>query len=199
MQTTDAILQFWFGDEADDLAVNRAKAALWWGKSPEQDAQITDRFADTLAAAAAGQLDAWANSARACLALIITLDQFPRVIHRNSPDAFACDAHARALTVAGLARGFDRELRHIERVFFYLPLEHSEQLADQDASVARYQALADSAPPAHKQLFTNTLDFAHRHRDIIVRFGRFPHRNAILQRQSTPEEIDFLTQAGSSF
>ena len=195
-KTPACILKFWFGEAEDDAAVNAEKAPLWWGKNPQQDAQITAEFADSLRAAAAGELDEWVDSAQSCLALIIALDQFPRVIYRDTPEAFGCDAKAREICEQGLAKGLDRELRDIERIFFYLPLEHSEALADQDHSIRRYEELAGSAIA---ELFQVTLDFAHAHRDIIMKFGRFPHRNAILGRESTVEELEFLSQPGSSF
>lgn len=195
IKTPDDIRQLWFGSKQDDLAVNQGQAPLWWSKNAEQDGQ----FADTLPAARSGELDAWAQSPGDCLALILVLDQFPRVIHRDTPDSFACDPIARRHCLAGLAAAHDQSLRPIERIFFYLPLEHSKDLAHQGESTSRYQALANSATPAHRQLFGNTLIFAEKHRDIIARLGRFPHRNAILGRESTPAEPAFLQEPGSSF
>jgi uncharacterized protein (DUF924 family) len=199
IKTPDDIRQLWFGSEQDDLAVNQSQAPLWWSKNAEQDAYIAREFADTLAAARAGELDAWAQSPGDCLALILVLDQFPRVIHRDTPDAFSSDPLARRHCLAGLAAAQDQSLRPIERIFFYLPLEHSEDLSQQDESISRYQALANSAKPAHRELFGNTLIFAEKHREFIARFGRFPHRNAILGRESTPAEPAFLQEPGSSF
>lgn len=193
MTTPDAILDFWF--PADQTRANQ----LWWGKQPELDAEIRERFGPTVHAARAGHLDAWAERARGRLALIITLDQFSRNIHRNDPEAFAGDVRARALTHEGLVRGHDRELRPIERVFFYLPLEHSEFLVDQESCVELMRRLADEVEPAQREMFAGFVDYAIKHRDIIARFGRFPHRNAVLGRVSTPEELEFLTQPGSSF
>jgi uncharacterized protein (DUF924 family) len=199
IKTPDSIRQFWFGDAKDDLVTNQTQAPLWWGKSQEEDALITAEFADTLQTAIRGELDEWANTPTSRLALIIVLDQFPRVIHRDTREAFACDPIARRHCLAGIAAEQDHALRPIARIFFYLPLEHSEDLAQQAQGMECYQALADSGPPAHRELFANTVSFAASHRDIIARFGRFPHRNRILGRESTAEELAFLQQPGSSF
>lgn len=189
MSTPDEVLEFWF--PADQARASK----LWWGKDPQLDAEIRERFGPTLRAARAGELDHWAELARGRLALIVVLDQLSRNIHRNDPEAFAADARARALTEEGLARGHDRELQAIERLFFYLPLEHSESLDDQERCIALMQALADE----FGEQYVGYVDYAVRHRDIIARFGRFPHRNAVLGRPSTAEELEFLTQPGSSF
>jgi uncharacterized protein (DUF924 family) len=149
--------------------------------------------------AAAGKLDDWAQHARGRLALILLFDQFPRNMYRDTPRAFACDPLARRLALDGIAAGADRSLRAIERVFFYLPLEHSESVELQERSVTLFTALAAGVPGADRKTFAGYLDFAVRHRDVIHRFGRFPHRNHILDRDSTPEETAFLKQPGSSF
>jgi uncharacterized protein (DUF924 family) len=193
MSTPEAVLEFWF--PADPRRAN----ALWWGKDAALDAEIRERFGPTLRAARAGELDAWAEAARGRLALIVVLDQMSRNIHRDSPEAFAADERARALTLTGLERGHDRELRPIERLFFYLPLEHSEALADQQRCVELMGALASEVEDAEREQFVGFVDYAVRHRDIIERFGRFPHRNAVLGRESTAAELEFLTQPGSSF
>src|SRR5690606_32287203 len=133
------------------------------------------------------------------LALIILLDQFPRNMYRETPQAFAFDAKARALTLEGLQAGDDQALRPIERVFFYLPLEHAEDLALQHRCVELFETLAASLPEETRKSFDGFTDFARKHRVIVERFGRFPHRNAILGRESTDEEIAFLRTPGSSF
>ena len=175
---------------------------LWWGKDEATDASLRERFSATLAAARRGELDDWTTNARGRLALILVHDQLSRNIHRGSPEAFASDAMARALTHAGLELGHDRELAPLERVFMYLPLEHSEDLAEQDECVGLFEALATEAKavsPEEGSRFAFYLTFAERHREIIARFGRFPHRNAVLGRASTDEELAFLTEPGSSF
>ncbi|MFO7566042.1 MAG: DUF924 family protein [Enhygromyxa sp.] len=196
MTTPDEVLDYWF--PADPTRANK----LWWGKDEGLDAEIRERFGAGLRAAKTGALDHWAEQARGRLALIVVLDQLSRNIHRDDPEAFAADEQARALSEAGLERGHDRQLRPIERVFFYLPLEHSESLADQERCVELMRALAEEVAKqdlARREQFEGFVDYAVRHRDIIARFGRFPHRNAVLGRASTPEELEFLTQPGSSF
>jgi uncharacterized protein (DUF924 family) len=131
--------------------------------------------------------------------LILLLDQLPRAIHRGTPAAFGQDAKARKLAEQGLESGADKLLRPIECLFFYLPLEHSEVLADQDRSVELFRELAASVPEAYRETFAAFIDYAVRHRNVIAEFGRFPHRNQILGRESTPEEKAFLEQPGSSF
>lgn len=195
----EELLLFWFGNKEDDLEVGESQSALWWGKSAETDELLAGRFGQAASAAAAGTLDHWTGSPRGRLALIILLDQLPRVIHRGTPDAFAQDEKASIIAEKGLASGADRLLRPIERVFFYLPFEHSEDPADQERSVELYRDLAAGVPEKWKKSFGSYLDFASRHKAMIDRFGRYPHRNAVLGRDSTPEEIEFLKEPGSGF
>jgi uncharacterized protein (DUF924 family) len=172
---------------------------LWFGKQPEKDRDICERFTPTFNAAIAGALDHWAVSARGRLALVVVLDQFPHHIHRDTPQAFAQDAKSLAWCMAALASGEDKQLTPIERVFLYLPLEHSESLAMQNLSVVQYQQLAAEAIESERTLFDNFLDYAHKHREVVLKYGRFPHRNDILGRPSSPEEFAFLKQPGSRF
>jgi len=195
----DELLELWFGSSDDDAEVGESQSSLWWASSVETDDVLGARFGQAAAAAAAGTLDHWTGSPRGRLALILLLDQLPRVIHRGTPGAFAQDAKARRIAEKGLASGADRLLRPIERVFVYLPFEHSEDTADQQRSVELFRRLAAEVPEKWKKLFDTYVDFAVRHREIIDRFGRFPHRNAILGRESTPEETEFLKQPGSGF
>ncbi len=194
-----SILQFWFGDEPDRAATDPARARLWWRKDPAVDAAMRARFATTVAQAGGGALDAWAEAPEGRLALILLTDQFPRAIHRGTPAAFALDPLALAWALDGWSRGaFDR-LAPVQRLFAAMPLEHSESLAHQDEAVARIGALRDGLAGAERAAFHGYLDYAERHRAVIRRFGRFPHRNAILGRASTPEELAFLQTPGSSF
>ncbi|MEM9684258.1 MAG: DUF924 family protein, partial [Pseudomonadota bacterium] len=147
------------------------------------------RFGEHLDPAAAGTYDAMIARPEDALALTILLDQFPRNIFRGSPQSFAYDAKALSVARQSLDLGHDGAVAPFQRTFFYLPFEHSEEMADQDRSVALFEALGDD----------NGLDYAVRHRDIVRQFGRFPHRNAVLGRKSTPEEVEFLKQPGSSF
>jgi uncharacterized protein (DUF924 family) len=195
----EAVLEYWFGTAIDANAIAASQAKLWWGKDGATDREIRERFLPLRRAAIDGRLAAWTASPRGRLALIVLIDQFSRNIFRDSPEAFAHDDLARRWCTDGLAQGDDRRLRPIERVFFYLPLEHSESIADQARSVALFTALRDEAPDAERGLFEGYLDFARRHRDIVDRFGRFPHRNAVLARGSTKEEVEFLRGPGSSF
>jgi uncharacterized protein (DUF924 family) len=193
------LLRFWFGDDPDDAVVAEDRAELWWGHRQETDELLQTKFGAAASAAAADVLDHWAGSPRGRLALILLLDQLPRAIHRATPAAFAQDSKARRVAGRGLESGADRLLRPIERLFIYLPFEHSEDIADQDRSVELFRELAASVPEAHLRTFAGFVDYAVRHREVIARFGRFPHRNLILGRESTPEEKAYLEQPGSSF
>ena len=195
----DQLLDFWFGGDPDDAATAAAKAELWWGHSPATDEVLQERFGAAASAAAAGVLDHWTGSPRGRLALILLLDQLPRAIRRDTAGAFAQDDAARKTAAQGLESGADRLLRPIERLFFYLPFEHSEDLEDQDRSVEFFRELALSVPEEQRPTFAGFLDYAKMHREVIARFGRFPHRNRILGRESTAEEIAFLEKPGSSF
>ncbi len=199
METQNSLLAFWFGKSDDDAQTASTHAALWWGKNPDTDAAIRQRFAPLLPAARAGELDSWRATPKGMLALILLTDQIPRNSYRGTADAFAFDDIALALCRQGLAAGQDRALRPIERVFFYLPLEHAEDPAHQAHSVQLFRALADTVPTAQHAVFEPFADYALRHQAVITRFGRFPHRNAILGRTSSAEEIAFLALPGSSF
>jgi uncharacterized protein (DUF924 family) len=195
----EEVLAFWFGPPGNAAEVASRQRKLWFGKSPEADRAVTGRFADTLVAAVAGGLDHWSATPRGRLALVVVLDQFPHHIHRDRAEAFAGDAQALEHSLAALANGEDRDLAPIERVFLYLPLEHAESLPLQERSVVLYQALAEAAPADERPLFDDFLDYARRHRDVVARFGRFPHRNAVLGRPSSDAELEFLKQPGSRF
>lgn len=182
MTTTDAgrVLAFWFEDLED---------ADWWKKNDLLDARIRDDFGGLLKQATAGGLDTWVAAPDSCLALVIVLDQFSRNIHRGTLAMFAADAKALGIARIAVDRGFDRAVAAERRVFFYLPFEHSENLADQETCC---RLVADLGPGQY-------LDYALAHKRVIERFGRFPHRNAILNRPSTAEEEAFLKEPGSSF
>lgn len=184
------VLDFWFAD---------GQAAHWFARDAAFDAAIRARFADTLAAAAAGELEDWATEPCGWLALLIVLDQFSRNLHRNDARAWACDARAQALAVAGIARRMDMALAPAQRVFAYLPLEHAEDLALQRHSVTLFRALAAQVPAAERDSYENYLDYARRHCEVIARYGRFPHRNAALGRASTADERAYLAQPDAVF
>lgn len=199
MENPETIHRFWFDAASDDVAVAEQQSRLWWQKHPDTDRQIRQRFEPWLRRAANGELDAWAATPGGRLALILLTDQFSRNMYRNAPESFAYDAFAHRWCREGLEEGADRALRPIERVFFYLPLEHAESLEDQERAVALFRQLVQDVGTARAGAFEGFLDYAIRHRDVIARFGRFPHRNAILGRVSTPEEAAFLKEPGSSF
>ena len=199
MAAWQPLLDWWFGDAETASAVAAQRNKLWFGYQASQDAEARERF-DTLSAQAlAGDLQDWAEQAEGWLALILLLDQLPRMIHRATPQAFSGDARAQQLVRWGLAQGLERQLPAIRQVFVYLVLEHAEDLAIQNLAVERFRALREQVPIAERDLFGGYLDYAVRHQQVIARFGRFPHRNAILARASTAEELAFLQEPGSRF
>jgi uncharacterized protein (DUF924 family) len=182
-----AVLDFWFGRPRGP------SRAEWFRKDAAFDEEVRARFGGLHAAAARRELEAWRLSPEPMLALVIVLDQFSRNLHRDDARAFAQDAHALECAREAVGRGDDLALLPVGRQFLYLPLEHSEDLADQEACVELMRSL---------EAFEETrglTEWAVRHRDVIRRFGRFPHRNAALGRASTPEEVEFLRQPGSRF
>lgn len=199
MENSESIRSYWFGNHSTDAAVMQAQRALWWSKNPALDAEIRARFEPMVRLAASRSLDMWTATPQGTLALILLADQFPRNMYRGNPDAFAYDQLAREWCLFGLERRFDARLRPIERVFFYLPLEHSENVEHQDKSVQLFTRLFQSVPADQVEDFRGFLTYALRHRRVISRFGRFPHRNAVLGRESTEEELAFLAEPGSSF
>lgn len=198
-ESAESIINFWFGEAGPDNVVAKRQTSLWFKKQASTDSLIKERFEQTLRTAASGGLDSWSDTALGRLALIIVLDQLPRNIYRDTPAAFAFDPLARTHCETGLERNDDQALPAVYRVFFYLPLEHAEDQALQARSVALFRTLAADAQEENKQLFNGFADYAQRHRVIVDKFGRFPHRNAILGRESTAAELEFLTQPGSSF
>ncbi len=194
-----AVLEFWFGTDRARALRDPARSRLWWRKDPATDADIRARFGTWVAAALAGRLHRWADEPDGLLALVLLADQFTRNIHRDTPAAFAGDPLALAWCRQGIAAGLEARLTAAERAFLYMPLEHSELLADQDECVAHFEQLAAESAPADRGALAGMLDYARRHREVIRRFGRFPHRNAILGRTSTTEEVAFLQIPGSRF
>ncbi len=193
------LLHWWFGQGTSATEVAAEKQRLWFGYRPQQDAEARERFGALVEQALNGDLQDWAEQPEGWLALVLLLDQLPRMIHRDTPRAFAGDERAQQLVRDGLAHGGDMLLSPIQRVFIYLVLEHAENLAVQDLAVAHFTALRDIAAEHEQALFRDFLDYAERHREVISRFGRFPHRNAILGRDSSDAEQSFLQQPGSSF
>ncbi|MEO6678361.1 MAG: DUF924 family protein [Pseudomonas sp.] len=193
------LLEWWFGsaESPDDIAADEGK--LWFGKRDSQDLEAQTRFGDWVEQALAGGLTDWAQRPEGWLALVLLLDQLPRMIFRDTPKSFSGDFRAQALVAQGIAADFDRQLRPIQRVFIYLVFEHCENLAVQNEAVSRFIALVDEQSEVDRAVFADNLDYAERHQKVIARFGRFPHRNRVLGRESTVEEIEFLSGPGSRF
>lgn len=186
------VLDFWF--LAPDNPAHGQSRAEWFRKDDAFDAQIRERFGALIDTAINGSLRDWAATPRGALAQILLLDQFTRNVYRGTPRAFAGDAQALELAIALTQDGQDQQLEPTLRAFVYMPFEHAEDLVMQARAVELFQLLTQS-----REGFESMLDYAQRHQEVIARFGRFPHRNAILGRDSTPEEAAFLLQPGSSF
>ncbi|WP_276488214.1 DUF924 family protein [Ectopseudomonas mendocina] len=200
MHAWQPLLDWWFGaDPGTATEIAAARHGLWFGKRDSQDREAEARFGAQVEQALAGGLREWCDDPQGWLALLILLDQLPRMIFRDTPRAFAGDSLARPLLRDGLDRGWDRRLAPIQRVFAYLIFEHSEDLPLQNRAVGLFTDLLNEAADDERAVFAGYLDFAERHQRIIARFGRFPHRNAILARSSTDEEQAFLREPGSRF
>ncbi len=195
----EGILSFWFGLSRNDPGLAERMLPRWFRSDPALDAEIRTQFRPVYDAAVAGELGSWEQTARGTLALIVLLDQFPRNMFRGTPQAFAEDAAAQRLCLEGLEQGLDAQLSPVERGFFCMPLQHAEIPHLQDISVQQYERLLRECEPEWKPLVRGMLKYAREHRDIIRRFGRFPHRNAILGRASTMEERDFLAEGGPDY
>ena len=192
MSDIEEILHFWFGPIRDEPSYFAECSQRWFAQNTDFDQEIVQRFQADYERAAQGQLAHWTKTGRGGLALILVLDQFPRNMFRNDPRAFATDPLAQQIAEQMIAAGLERQLRLVERYFVYVPFMHSEQRAHQQRSVPLFQQLA--AQRAHFDT-----SYAVRHQEVINRFGRFPHRNSVLGRVSTPAELAFLKQPDSSF
>jgi uncharacterized protein (DUF924 family) len=203
MDEARKVRDFWFGKTPLSPEQLPRRMELWFGARPDLKQQVDDtlrsRFGALVERALAGDLDQWADGPRRRLSLILLLDQFPRNIFRGTPRAYAGDERALSLALTGMQSVADAALNPVERIFFYMPLQHAESLDVQDESVAAYRRLAEEAPETLRTVFQGCLDFAERHRAVIQRFGRFPHRNAILGRDTTPEEAAWLAGGGDTF
>jgi len=197
ISTPEDVLTFWFEDVVTRPDTLGAQVKRWYSGGKEMDAAITERFGATVEALSNGLADAWARQGpRDRLAAIIALDQFSRSIHRKSPEAFASDPLALLLAMEAVARGEDQQHDPIERWFIYMPFEHSEAMADQREAVRLFEKLMSAATDHTRASFQSALDYAHRHAEVIERFGRFPHRNDALGRASTPEEAAWVKEYG---
>jgi len=195
------IVHFWFGDLKKNEVPGDDKQKSWWMKDAEFDKRIKDNFGNDLKKAINGDLDDWKTSPEGSLALIILLDQFSRNIHRDTIKAFSQDDKSIEICLEGIEKGFDKKLHPVQRIFFYIPLMHSEDIDMQEKSLKYFSGLVKEYKESESvaDVVSNSYKFAVKHYDIIKRFGRYPHRNEILGRESTPEEIEFLNQPGSSF
>jgi uncharacterized protein (DUF924 family) len=192
----ERILHFWFGESDAEVEEH---AARWWKKDPAFDQEVRAAFETDLQRAARGERDAWQDEPDSAVALVVLLDQFSRNMYRDTADAFAQDERALAVTLRGIDRGLDAKLAPVRRYFFYMPMMHAENRAIQRRSVEAFAKLAQEKDPRFEGMLRGAADYARRHCEIVERFGRFPHRNWILERTTTGEEAAFLLTPGSSF
>ena len=193
------VLDFWFSATELDAPQIDSRMERWFGGGSRTDAQIREEFGELVRRSLAGRLESWAETAEGRLALIIVLDQFCRNIYRGTSKAFVGDRRALKLCVEGSIRGDYKALSPIQRVFFFMPLQHSEALNVQEKSVRIFNALAEGVSDTLRETFVTFAHFAELHRDIVARFGRFPHRNRHLGRRNTAEEEQFLATEAPSF
>lgn len=195
----DAILLFWFKEqELSGPQIDR-RMDIWFGTDPVLDHEIEKEFGDDVAAASEGKLDHWAADPHGRLALILLIDQFRRNIYRNSTEAFSMDKLALKLCVEGAMEKKDIGLTPLQRIFFYMPLQHAESRKVQEKSVNLYNRLAEAVSPTYRETLLTIAQFAELHRDIIDQFGRFPHRNKLLNRDNTAEEDEYLATDSPDF
>jgi uncharacterized protein (DUF924 family) len=195
----EQVLDFWFGKLDAAGCADAEHAERWWKKNAAFDEELRQRFGALHEAVARAERDDWLVPPRGRLAYVIVLDQFSRNMFRDTPRMYAYDAKALAAAHEGVADGADKPLAHDERIFLYMPFQHSEELADQERAVALFESLRDGLSGERLKRANDNVVYAERHRDIVKRFGRFPHRNQLLARASTSEEVNFLTQPNSSF
>lgn len=192
----ETILSFWFKEQELTAPQIDRRMDKWFSEDPVFDHEIEKEFSDDISAASAGTLDHWATDPHGRLALIILIDQFRRNIYRNTAKAFSKDKLALKLCVEGAMEKKDRSLTPIQRVFFYMPLQHAESRKVQAKSVELYNRLAEAVSPTYRETFLTVAQFAELHKDIVEQYGRFPHRNQLLNRENTAEEAEYL--AGDS-
>jgi len=193
----DRINKFWFGRVEETIVPSQHRARVWFGEDKDIDEEMRSQFGGDLERAILGEFDHWKGSPRGQLALIIAFDQLSRHIYRDSPLAFAQDSRALDICMHGVSQEMEHQLSLIERVFYYFPLLHSETLYHQEQSIQAYTMLSELAFAETRVIYDSFLKFANHHYSIIQRFGRFPQRNIILGRKSTPEEILYLEEADS--
>jgi uncharacterized protein (DUF924 family) len=195
----EAILSFWFKEQELSAPQIDRRMDIWFGEDPVFDREIEEEFSDDVERACEGKLDHWAAEPQGRLALIILIDQFRRNIYRNTAEAFSKDRLALKLCVEGAMEKKDKSLTPIQRVFFYMPLQHAESAKVQAKAVELYNRLAESVSPTYQETFLTVAQFAELHKDIIDQFGRFPHRNKLLGRENTSEEDEYLASDSPDF
>ena len=195
----EAILSFWFKEQELSAPQIDRRMDAWFGEDPVFDREIEEEFSSDVERACEGKLDHWAAEAHGRLALIILIDQFRRNIYRNTAEAFSKDKLALKLCVEGAMEKKDKSLTPIQRVFFYMPLQHAESVKVQAKAVELYNRLAESVSPTYQETFLTVAQFAELHKDIIDQFGRFPHRNKLLGRENTSEEDAYLASDSPDF
>jgi uncharacterized protein (DUF924 family) len=195
----EKILEFWFGTFPDAHSSDPKKVDMWFQNGADYDQEIFVSFGGIYDEAVSGALNHWLDMPRGKLALIIVLDQFSRHLHRGHAESFTQDIKAQEICVDGISAGDDSKLHPVERIFFYLPLEHAEDIERQELSVQAFAQLSQDVPESHQQPFKSSLDYAMQHHYVIEQFGRFPELNEILGRESTPEEIEFIESGEYSF
>lgn len=195
----EAVLSFWFRDSGASAPKIDRRMDTWFGSDPAFDAEIQESFGDDVDKATRGELDHWATTPRGRLALILLIDQFRRNLFRGTAEAFSADSKALKLCLEGAIQGQDQGLDAIQRAFFYMPLQHAESMKVQTKSVALFNQLAEAVSPTFRETFLTIAHFAELHHDIVAQFGRFPHRNAILGRENTPAENEFLSGDSPDF
>ncbi len=199
MVSFEDVLEFWLGPLDENGRAAPEKMKTWFQGGPELDREIRERFEPTWNAIMAGERQDWLGSARGRLATVIVLDQLSRNMFRNTATMYAGDERAVGLALDAIERGDDKELALAERTFLYMPLMHAEDVALQDTCVALFESMRDEVEGEAKKGLDNNVGYARRHRDVVARFGRFPHRNAILGRESTPDEAAFLVEMPGGF
>jgi uncharacterized protein (DUF924 family) len=190
---------FWFADTVEDPHAADERRDLWFRCSPAFDDEIRERFGSTIAQAARGELSGWECAPRSCVSLVIVLDQFPRNAYRNTVTAFASDHLGLALTRRAIVARYVDRLSTVECAFLLMPYQHAENVAAQREGIVHFERMTAAAPPQWRPFAENTLQFARRHLEIIERFGRFPHRSAVLGRSSTPAEQAYLDSKPDTF
>lgn len=195
----DKILDFWFKEHELTAPQIDGRMDTWFSEDSVFDAEVAEEFSNDVEEAREGKLNHWAHKPPGRLALILVLDQFHRNIYRGKPEAFAGDKAALRLCVEGAMEKKDMGLSPIERVFFYMPLQHAESRKVQSKSVQIFKKLSSAVSPTYRETFETVAQFAELHADIVQRFGRFPHRNAVLGRANTPEEDEYLAGDAPDF